>query len=157
MGIQLVASKAEKPDQKIAYSFSFLKDSESETPYVKGQFSQPLDLLVATSFLPALGEVIVDLERQIVEVVIQRNKALVNASLYESGMFTLTGPVTEEIVDQFAQVIQRGLLCTACGTCQSICPENAISLETGTARINEVLCSQCGACLRGKCPSLFVL
>ena len=42
--------------------------------------------------------------------------------------------------------------CSGCGTCVSICPYGAVTLEEGVARVNEVLCEGCGACVAA-CPS----
>lgn len=36
--------------------------------------------------------------------------------------------------------------CTGCGSCISVCPQKAITLNDNTAMINEDLCRQCGNC-----------
>ena len=41
--------------------------------------------------------------------------------------------------------------CTGCGNCSSACPESAVRLEGGTARIDPERCVGCGACLVA-CP-----
>jgi coenzyme F420 hydrogenase subunit beta len=54
------------------------------------------------------------------------------------------------------EVVEQGL-CTGCGTCIAICPENALTVmecsKRGTylPRLNDTKCSQCGICLR-ICP-----
>jgi Fe-S-cluster-containing hydrogenase component 2 len=41
--------------------------------------------------------------------------------------------------------------CTGCGVCLSLCPQEAIVLEEGTAEIRQDLCSGCGICI-SSCP-----
>jgi hypothetical protein len=41
--------------------------------------------------------------------------------------------------------------CTGCGKCSSACPESAVLLEGGTARIDPERCVGCGACIAA-CP-----
>jgi len=41
--------------------------------------------------------------------------------------------------------------CVACGACQDVCPENAITMEE-VAVIDEVKCVDCGACIE-ECPN----
>ena len=48
--------------------------------------------------------------------------------------------------------------CTGCGTCENICPVEAISMETDQEgfwypAVNEEKCAHCGKCLK-VCPSL---
>ena len=42
-------------------------------------------------------------------------------------------------------------LCDGCASCVKICPEGAISLESGKASVNKITCSGCGACIP-ECP-----
>lgn len=39
-------------------------------------------------------------------------------------------------------------LCVACGACVKICPNNAIVLEDGKAKINIEKCKNCRACIK---------
>ena len=41
--------------------------------------------------------------------------------------------------------------CVGCGICANGCPQQAISLVKGHARINQRICNQCGSCI-GLCP-----
>ncbi|MCD6456206.1 MAG: CoB--CoM heterodisulfide reductase iron-sulfur subunit A family protein [Methanophagales archaeon] len=43
-------------------------------------------------------------------------------------------------------------ICVGCGTCEAICPFDALSLEAGVMRVNEVVCKGCGSC-GSVCPS----
>jgi phosphoadenosine phosphosulfate reductase len=157
MNIQLPIAAQEQPKKQQAYDFAFVTDHSTKELMIRGQLHQAPDLIAAAAFFPALGEVIVDLERSILEVTFQFKGKPVKGSLYESGMFTLSGPVTEETVEPFVKAILRGSLCTACGNCQSLCENNAITMDSGQARIDEKMCVRCGNCLRGKCPSLYAL
>ena len=42
--------------------------------------------------------------------------------------------------------------CVGCGTCEAICPFDALSLDEGVMRVNEVVCKGCGSC-GSACPS----
>ncbi len=43
-------------------------------------------------------------------------------------------------------------ICVGCGTCEAICPFDALSLEAGVMHVNEVVCKGCGSC-GSACPS----
>jgi phosphoadenosine phosphosulfate reductase len=135
-------------------SFTLKPTDRHEKELIKGEFSKPIDLPRAAAFLPALGDVILDLERNLIEVTISKKNTVIKASLFEGGQFTISGPATEKIANSFARTVLRGVLCTACGTCQSLCTNDAISIDK-QARIIEENCTQCKECLRGKCPSLY--
>ncbi|NYT05880.1 MAG: DUF362 domain-containing protein [Methanomicrobiales archaeon] len=47
-------------------------------------------------------------------------------------------------------------LCTACGTCATICPEGAASVDSGTARIATARCVSCGQCV-DTCPESAII
>ena len=41
--------------------------------------------------------------------------------------------------------------CTGCGTCETVCPYGAITMEDGLPKVNEDVCMGCGWCM-GHCP-----
>ncbi len=41
--------------------------------------------------------------------------------------------------------------CTACGSCQDVCPAGAITVDENAARVDGGLCNECGACVE-ECP-----
>ncbi len=136
---------------------SFIIDPENvhEFKLIKGRITKPIGLNRAAAFLPALGTVIVDIERRLIEVTIQTKKEAIKAILFESGLFSLAGPVTQKIAKKFARTVLRGVLCTGCGTCQSLCENDAISIDKNQANILAEKCIRCENCLHGKCPSLY--
>ena len=142
--------------QKTVDTLSFCLEpiDHQDKGLINGEFSKSIDLLRATSFLPALGDVILDLERKLVELTISKKNSTIKVLLYEGGQFALSGPATMKIANTFARTVLRGVLCTACGTCQSLCTKDAISIDK-YARIIEDKCNRCKECLRGKCPSLY--
>ena len=54
-------------------------------------------------------------------------------------------------VEPLVAIINENI-CVGCGTCEAICPFDALSLEAGVMRVNEVVCKGCGSC-RSACPS----
>jgi phosphoadenosine phosphosulfate reductase len=120
---------------------------------LQGQFSQSVSLDSATAFLPALGDVLFDENRGLVQVIIQRGNSQIKCLLFENGAFIVSGAEEhlKETAETLAKAILRGMLCTGCGACLTICDKNAIILEDQHAWVEERLCVQCGACLQGKC------
>jgi phosphoadenosine phosphosulfate reductase len=153
MDIELPLATPLQSKSSISYELSWQKKDKVSKLVVNGRFNTSLNLTRAAAFLPALGDATVDLEHKIIEVKIKGKE--IQASLFESGVFTLSGSLTQQDVDQFVQTILRGVLCTSCGTCQSFCANDAISLESGRAFVIKEVCTQCGKCLHGKCPTLY--
>ncbi|MFX1565161.1 MAG: phosphoadenosine phosphosulfate reductase family protein [Promethearchaeota archaeon] len=153
MNIDLQSHSVDKEGETLSFALEI--DDEHDNKMIRGRFNKPIDILQATAFLPALGNVIVDLERRMIEVTIPKKESKMKAFLFESGYFSFSGPATNKIARRFARTVLRGVLCTGCGTCHSLCANEAISIKANQARIIEEKCSQCGECLRGKCPSLY--
>lgn len=42
-------------------------------------------------------------------------------------------------------------ICVGCGTCEGVCPVEAIVLEDGKAKVDESKCVECGSCVSA-CP-----
>lgn len=42
--------------------------------------------------------------------------------------------------------------CIGCGSCESVCPTNAIRMEGMLATVKQELCIDCGACI-STCPA----
>ncbi len=41
--------------------------------------------------------------------------------------------------------------CTGCGSCEDVCPTEAISMNDDIAVVNEAECDDCGSCV-DECP-----
>jgi Fe-S-cluster-containing hydrogenase component 2 len=41
--------------------------------------------------------------------------------------------------------------CTGCGTCEEVCPVEAINVESDKAVVDEETCVDCGSCIE-ECP-----
>ncbi len=52
------------------------------------------------------------------------------------------------------KLIRDKNLCCGCGSCESICPVNAVTYSKGTFELNEELCMHCGLCYTS-CPRSF--
>jgi phosphoadenosine phosphosulfate reductase len=154
MEVDLVPSDLEKPEA-LSYNFHLTTDEATKQMLIKGQFTTAIDLTFAAAFLPAIGDVVLDLDRMILELTVKNKERVIKASFFESGMFTISGNVTEKDADLITKTVLRGLLCTSCGTCQSFCSHGAISLDSGRATIIDEKCIRCGECLRGKCSTLY--
>lgn len=48
-------------------------------------------------------------------------------------------------------LVVKNELCIGCGICARNCPQGAISLQVGKAKIDPVRCNGCGVCVNG-CP-----
>lgn len=155
--IELPSSKHIGSKGPPSFKITEERDSKTDRAIIKGQFNSPVNLILATAFLPALGEAVLDLDRKMIEVSFQAGAREGKFSLFKSGLFTLIGEVTKKDAELFAKTVLRGLICTSCGTCQSLCSSEAITLESGRARIIVEACSQCGKCLKGKCATLYAL
>ncbi len=64
--------------------------------------------------------------------------AAAKASLFLKGEKIITSPEKAFVIAD---------LCNGCGDCAPICPVNAITMETGKAKINPFICIGCGACI----------
>ena len=155
MKIELPSYESVKPKGLMTYNLSLTPNENTEEILINGQFTNPIDLTIAAAFLPAIGDIVLDLDRMILELTVKDEKKPIKAVFFESGLFTITGNITEKEGDHIVKTVLRGLLCTACGTCQSLCSHDAISLDSGRATIIKEKCSRCGECLRGKCPTLY--
>lgn len=149
----------ETNEKTFSFTIKSSVDSSATETRIEGQFSSPIAFEYAQTFLPILGEVVVDSDRNIIEVIIIDKTKRYRVLLFKSGHFTISGPKRriEKIKGHFIKAIVRGVLCTGCGTCQSLCDQDAIVLKSGRALVLREKCSQCGKCLRGKCPSLYAL
>ncbi|MHA2314044.1 MAG: phosphoadenosine phosphosulfate reductase domain-containing protein [Candidatus Hermodarchaeia archaeon] len=155
MKVELPSHESVQPKGSVSYNLSLTPDENSEESLINGQFTTPIDLTIAAAFLPALGDVVLDLDRMMVELTIRDGKKPIKAFFFESGLFTISGNITEKKAEQVVKTVLRGLLCTGCGTCQSLCSHDAISLDSSRALIIREKCTRCGECLRGKCPTLY--
>ena len=159
LGVPLKAHSTEIAKGSITFTISSICEDSEGGKMIQGRFSQPIPLDLATEFLPALGEVVHDVNRGFVEITIRKHDALLKCLLFEGGNFVVTGTESalENTVDLLVKAVLRGILCTGCGTCLSHCNRKAINLEEKRAKINEQICTSCAACLGEKCPTLFAL
>jgi phosphoadenosine phosphosulfate reductase len=156
LGIPLKPETGESTQEKFTYTISSIGEVEGEKT-LQGRFNQPIPLGLSTTFLPALGDVLYDANRGLVQVIIGKGDLQIRCLLFESGHFSIKGvePILEKTAEVLVKAVLRGVLCTGCGTCLSLCHENAIILENQRARLEKQKCIQCRACLLGKCPTLF--
>ncbi len=50
-----------------------------------------------------------------------------------------------------AAVVDPGK-CVGCGSCESVCPVEAIKVQESVAKVDENTCIECGACT-SECPA----
>jgi phosphoadenosine phosphosulfate reductase len=157
--IPLKTSDAEVPQGELSYTVSEPRRTSRTDGTTRGQFTQPIALDQAIAFLPAFGTVLHDSERGLLQIMATTRKGAYVCLLFESGDFTVTGPnlMLGKTAEALVKVALRGILCTGCGTCQTLCPQKAISLRAGRATVDAAACTRCGACLRGKCPTLYAV
>jgi phosphoadenosine phosphosulfate reductase len=155
MEVELPCHESVQPKGTLSYNLSLTPDVNTKEVLINGQFTTPIDLTIAAAFLPALGDVILDLDRMILELTITGEKKLIKAFFFDSGLFTISGNINEKEAEKLVKTVLRGLLCTGCGTCQSLCSQEAIALDSGRSSIIKEKCTRCGECLRGKCPTLY--
>jgi phosphoadenosine phosphosulfate reductase len=159
LGIPLKTPSIEIAKEDITYTISSICEDSEGGKMIQGRFNQPIPLDLVTAFLPALGEVVHDLNRGFIEISLRKDETTLKYLLFEGGNFVISGTeaALENAADLLVKAVLRGILCTGCGTCLSHCAENAVILEHQHARIDKRLCSSCAACLSEKCPTLFAL
>jgi phosphoadenosine phosphosulfate reductase len=157
MGINLTPSDSSRSEDSKPFEYRMKRGEESSASLIEGRFHIPMNLEHAAIFLYALGDVILDTERDILEITFTEGKHRGHGFLFENGQFTLSGVEELETAELFARTVLRGLLCTACGTCLALCKNDAISLEKNRVHIKRDQCVRCQACLSGKCPSLYAV
>lgn len=145
------------PNDSNPFEYNMEKRGTSPEPLIEGRFQGPVDLKRAAAFLYALGDVILDIERDMLEVTYTSGNQTSHAFLFRNGQFTLSNTSEMEPAELFVRTVLRGLLCTTCGTCSTLCKNDAITLEEDQARINPEKCVRCKACLSGKCPTLYAI
>ncbi|MFX0170155.1 MAG: phosphoadenosine phosphosulfate reductase family protein [Candidatus Hodarchaeota archaeon] len=155
MGLDLEPSVADSSEALISYDYSIEQRGEPSGVLINGRFSKPINLVRAAAFLYALGDVVLDLERSMLEISLTGNNGSGHGFIFETGYFVISGEPVKETAELILKTVLRGLLCTSCGTCATLCSSGAIVLEERQAHINNEKCIRCGKCLRGKCPSLY--
>ncbi|MCD6263468.1 4Fe-4S binding protein [Candidatus Bathyarchaeota archaeon] len=80
---------------------------------------------------------------------IQTTVAEAEGAAVKAIEFLHEGKVTIEPNKAF---LKEPELCDGCGECVNICPAEAISVEGGKAKINEIVCNGCGVCIP-TCPT----
>jgi phosphoadenosine phosphosulfate reductase len=143
----------------LTYSLSKPVKTSRDESSIHGRFNQPIDLNLASAFFPVLGESIKDNQRNLVQLTFDTKMGVCHALLFHSGNFTVSGSkkMVEKATRELIKAVYRGLLCTNCGTCKTLCPNDAIISKAERVEINSERCTQCGECLRGKCPTLYAV
>jgi ferredoxin len=143
--------------EAVPYDYEMEQKRDHPEIMIEGRFLGPVDLEKAATFLHTLGDVILDLERDMLEIAFIGNTPSGIGILFGNGQFTLTGISGIEAAELFVRTVLRGILCTSCGTCLAYCKNDAIILEGDHIRVSTEKCVQCKVCLSGKCPSLYVV
>ncbi len=158
LNIPLKTPSEEIPKEQLSYTISSLQKDPVEGSSIQGQFNQPIALNQAMAFLPVLGRITQDIERDLIQIVFEENDNL-KCDLFGSGNFIVYGPenLLKKTAEELVKTILRGLLCTGCGSCQTLCPHNAIILKSGRSIVNATKCTHCMICIQGKCPTLYAL
>jgi phosphoadenosine phosphosulfate reductase len=157
--IPLKAPGARVPTGELSYTLLEPRMISRTEATMQGQFTQLIPLDKALTFLIAFGKVLRDSERDLLQITVATKRGTYVCLLFESGDFAVTGPKSTlgKTAEALVKATLRGILCTGCGTCQTLCPQHAITLHQGRAKVEAALCTQCGACLRGKCPTLYAV
>lgn len=158
LNVPLKAPSTEIPIDQLSYAISSPEKEPLSGSSIQGQFNQSIALDQAMAFLPVLGRIVHDLERDLIHIIIEEDDGL-TCRLFGSGNFIISGPEnslkrTAEVV---VKTILRGMLCTGCGSCQTLCSPNAIILKYGRSQVDATKCTRCRACIQGKCPTLYAL
>ena len=157
MGITLPSSDSSLSKDSKPFEYSITHRENSSEPLIEGRFYTSMDLDRAAIFLSALGDVILDKERDMLEITFTGRSPSGHGFLFGNGQFSLSGMSKLQTAELFVRTVLRGLLCTACGTCLALCKNDAIVLEGDHVRIDPEKCVQCQDCLSGKCPSLYAI
>ena len=157
MEINLSPSDSSTATESQSFEYSVRNRGDTSELLVEGRFHVPIDLDRAATFLFVLGGVVLDRERDMLEITFAGENSSVHGFLFGNGRFTLSGVSEQQTAELFARTVFRGLLCTACGTCLALCKNDAIILEKDKVRINTKKCVRCQSCLSGKCPSLYAI
>ena len=157
MGINLSPSDSSTSNESTPFEYSVRNRGDASELVVEGRFHVSIDLDRAATFLFVLGDVVLDTERDMLEISFAGENSSGHGFLFGNGQFTLSGMSELQTAELFVRTVLRGLLCTACGTCLALCKNDAIILEEDKVRINTEKCVRCQACLSGKCPSLYVI
>jgi phosphoadenosine phosphosulfate reductase len=134
---------------KLAAGFSPCKDGRTS---IDGSFNCTLDMERAANMLTTLGKVRFSQKFGAAKVSMRGAEA----SIYRTGKFRVIARDEKNAmhnVDWLIKAITRAERCVGCGVCVNRCPEGAISLVGGRARIGEA-CTGCLICYE-YCPVLF--
>lgn len=159
LSIPLNSSVAKTSSEALSVTFSPpLTNLKTETT-IQGYFSRPINLDLALAFLPALGDIVYDQDRELLQITITKGNQSSTSLIFQSGDFSIAGPPSaiKRDAEALVKAIYRGLMCTNCGLCTTLCANDAILTASGKTRVNTKKCIRCGECLSGKCPTLYAL